>query len=238
VEASRADPHLERVVGYISLARRPAVYELAPPLGGFVAAVVLVPDRWLRMVERGGMQPEDEQAAVVVGVRDASLRQAQVGLVLSLCLVVALAASHPSRRMIGTFGLLQSVTGAYAGLRAAFKFRGRLDKAESLPTEAVEAVGRPERPPVGWKQPLVGAAVLVAALGALIVFDWHEWAPEVVAAVIAGLIADGLVRPLATAYFVARWERAHGRARLFSSLARDEEGKDTLYVTDRPVPAA
>ena len=183
------------------------------------------------------MQPEGVHDARVVGVRDASLRQAKVGLILSLCLVVVLAASHPGWKVIGTFGLLQSVTAVYTSLRATFRFRSRMDKAESLPTEAVEEFGRPERPPVARKQALVGAAVAVA-VGALLVFDWHEWAREVEAGAIAALIADGLVRPLATAYLVTRWERVHGRTRLFRSLARDEEGKDTLYVTDRPVPAA
>jgi hypothetical protein len=42
------DPHLEEVVGYLSVIRREAVLELAPPLCGFVAAVALMPDRWLR----------------------------------------------------------------------------------------------------------------------------------------------------------------------------------------------
>jgi hypothetical protein len=49
MEARRADPHLEEVVGYLRLVRRAVVLELAPPLGGFVAAVALMPDRWLLM---------------------------------------------------------------------------------------------------------------------------------------------------------------------------------------------
>jgi hypothetical protein len=49
MEAIRADPHLEEVAGYLSLVRRRTVLELAPPLGGFVATVALVPDRWLRL---------------------------------------------------------------------------------------------------------------------------------------------------------------------------------------------
>src|SRR5919199_1911004 len=44
-----ADPHLEEVVRYLSPTRRAAVLGLAPPFGGFVAAVVLTPDRWLRI---------------------------------------------------------------------------------------------------------------------------------------------------------------------------------------------
>src|ERR671932_252225 len=43
-----ADPHLEEVVRYLSPTRRAAVLGLAPPFGGFVTAVVLTPDRWLR----------------------------------------------------------------------------------------------------------------------------------------------------------------------------------------------
>jgi hypothetical protein len=44
-----ADPHLEEVVRYLSLTRGAAVLGLAPPFGGFVAAVVLTPDRRLLM---------------------------------------------------------------------------------------------------------------------------------------------------------------------------------------------
>jgi hypothetical protein len=47
VEVSRTDPHLEKVVGYRSVVPRPAVLELAIPLGGFVAAVGLTPNHWL-----------------------------------------------------------------------------------------------------------------------------------------------------------------------------------------------
>ena len=184
------------------------------------------------------MPPEGAYVAHVVGVRDASLRQAKVGLVLSLCLGVALAASQPGWKMAGALGFL-SVTAVCVSVRAAFKFRSRLDKAESLPSEAVEAFGRRQRRPVGRKQSLGGAAVLVAAVGgALTVFGPHGWVPDVVVAAMASLIADGLARPLATAYLVARWERAHGRARLFRPFVRGEEDKETLYVADRPVPAA
>jgi hypothetical protein len=185
------------------------------------------------------IQPEGVHDAHVVGVRDASLRQAKVGLVLSLCLGVALlAASHPGWKMVWMLGLL-SVTAVCGSVRAALKFRSRLDKAESLPSEAVEAFGRPKRRRVRRKQSSGGAAALVAAVGgALTAFGPHGWVPDVVFGAMAAFIADGLARPLATAFVVARWEPAHGRTRLFRSLARDEEGKDTLYVTDRPVPAA
>jgi hypothetical protein len=49
MEGRQADPHLEEVVRYTSLMRRAAALELAPPLGGFAAAVVLMPNRWLGM---------------------------------------------------------------------------------------------------------------------------------------------------------------------------------------------
>lgn len=186
------------------------------------------------------MQPEST-VAHVVGIRHASLREAKVGLVLSLCLGVALAASHPGWKMVWMLGFL-SATAVCGSVRAAFKFRSRLDKAESLPSEAVEAFGRPKRRPkrrpVGRKQSL-GTGMLVVALGgAVAALGAHGWVPDFVVAAMSAMIADGFARPLATAYLVTRWEHAHGRARLFRSLALDEEGKDTLYVTDRPVPAA
>jgi hypothetical protein len=49
METSRTDPHLEKVVGYDSVVRRAGVFELAIPLGGFVAAVMLMPNHWLAM---------------------------------------------------------------------------------------------------------------------------------------------------------------------------------------------
>ena len=184
------------------------------------------------------IQPEGVHDAHVVGVRDASLRQAKVGLVLSLCLGVALAASHPGRKMVWMLGLL-SVTAVCVSVRAALKFRSRLDKAESLPSEAVEAFGRPKRRRVRRKQSSGGAAALVAAVGgALTAFGPHGWVPDVVVAAMAAVIADGLARPLATAFVVARWERAYGRVRLFRPFVRDEEDEETLYVAARPVPAA
>jgi hypothetical protein len=182
------------------------------------------------------MQPEGEQAAVVVGVRGAALRDAEAGLALSLCLLLALAASHPSWKAIGIFTAFQSTAAVYVGVRAASRFRSRLDDAVSLPTEAVEALGRTKQPPLGRKQALVGGAMLIAAIGALFAFGWSGWERDVVAVLVSGLIADGLVRPLATAYFVARWERRHGRARLFRPLMQGDE--QMLYVADRPVPAA
>jgi hypothetical protein len=44
-----ADPHLEEVVRYSPAVMPAAALRLAPPLGGFVAAFVLMPDRWLVM---------------------------------------------------------------------------------------------------------------------------------------------------------------------------------------------
>jgi hypothetical protein len=43
------DPHLEEVVRYSAAAKRAAAIRLAPSLGGFVAALVLLPNRWLVM---------------------------------------------------------------------------------------------------------------------------------------------------------------------------------------------
>jgi hypothetical protein len=42
-----ADPHLEEVVPYAPAVMPAAALRLAPPLGGFVAAFVLMPGRWL-----------------------------------------------------------------------------------------------------------------------------------------------------------------------------------------------
>jgi hypothetical protein len=184
------------------------------------------------------MQPESEQAAVVVSVRGAALRDAEVGLALSLCLLIALAANHLSWNGIGIYAAIQAVMATYISLGAVSGFRDRLDDAVSLPTEAVEALGRPKRPPLGRKWALVAGAMLVAQIGAAIVLGWRGWGRGAVDAAVAALIADGLARPLAIAYFAARWERGHGRARLFRPLVRGEKGGETLYVADRPVPAA
>jgi hypothetical protein len=184
------------------------------------------------------MQSESEQAAIVVSVRAAALREAEAGLALSLCFLLVLAASQPSWKGMGIYTAIQAVVGVYSGLRAASKFRRRLDEAVSLPTEALEAFRRPKRQPLGWKGSLIVVATLIAAIGAVIAFGWKGWEPDVIAAVVAALIADGLVRPLATAYFAARWERRHGRARLFRPFARDAKDEEMLYVADRPVPAA
>ena len=47
MEVSRVDPHLEEVVRYPTTAPRTIVVQLAPALGGFVAALALLPSRWL-----------------------------------------------------------------------------------------------------------------------------------------------------------------------------------------------
>jgi hypothetical protein len=184
------------------------------------------------------MQPESEQAAVVVSVRGAALREAEVGVALSLSLVLALATSHPNWKGLGFYAAFQSAAAVYIGVRAASRFRSRLDDAVSLPTEAVEALGRTKRPPLGRKRALLCGAMLIAAIGAFFALGWSGWQRGVVDAGVAAFVADGLVRPLAVAYFAARWERAHGRARLFRPFVRDTESTETLYVADRVVPAA
>jgi hypothetical protein len=181
-------------------------------------------------------QPESEQVDAVVSVRGDSLRRAGAGLVISLCLIAAFAAIHPNWKAVGTLAVFQSVCSLYATVRAVLKFRSRLDEAEPLPLRAVEAFGRPKRPPLSWKQRVVSSAILIAAIAGAIASAWTSWAPEVVAAAIALLITDGFVLPLATAYLARRWERTHGR--LFRPFVRDEDGDATLYVADRPVPAA
>ena len=95
------------------------------------------------------MQPDSEQAAVVVGVRGTALREAEIGVALSLCLLLVLAASHPNWKGMGIYTALAAAV--YTGARAASKFRSRLDDAVSLPTEAVETLGWPKRPPLGRK---------------------------------------------------------------------------------------
>jgi hypothetical protein len=181
-------------------------------------------------------QPESVQSEAVVSVRGDSLREARTGLVLSLCLIAALAALHPDWKTLGTLAVLQSAATVYAAVRAVLKFRTRLDEAEPLPTRAVEAFGRPKPPPLGWKQRLSSWAILIAAIAGAVASLWTHWARDVMAAAIALLIADGLVRPLATAYLAGRWERTHGR--LFRPFVLERDDEEPLYVADRPVPAA
>jgi hypothetical protein len=49
MEPSRADPHREEVVRYPMAEPRTIFFELAPGVGGFVAALALLPSRWLAM---------------------------------------------------------------------------------------------------------------------------------------------------------------------------------------------
>ena len=44
------DPHLEEVAPYTAMGRRAAVAQVVVAVGGFVAAVALVPERWLPMI--------------------------------------------------------------------------------------------------------------------------------------------------------------------------------------------
>jgi len=76
-----------------------------------------------------------------------------------------------------------------------------------------------------------------AAFVAAVVTLGTDWAPHILGAFIALLMADGFVRPLAQAYLVSRWEWSHGHGRLFRSLEAAEAAEATLYVADRPVPA-
>jgi hypothetical protein len=182
-------------------------------------------------------QPENEQVDAVVSVRGDALREARTGLVISLCLVVALVAVHPHWNVLAVLASFELVSIVYAAFRAVLTFRNRLDEAEPLPPEAVEATGPPKRRPLNWNQAL-GNAVGITAIGAVVVFGGSEWVARVAAAGIAAVIAYRLMRPLAIAYLTARWERAHGHGRLFRAFVPDEDGDETLYVADRPVPAA
>jgi hypothetical protein len=181
----------------------------------------------------------EEQPAqdLVVSLLGDSLRQARSTLVSSLCLVVLLVAMHQDWTVVGSFAGIEVVGSVYTTVRETLKFRRRLDKAEPLPIQAVEAT-HVEQPPLDAK----GALVLIGAAALLITwaiaFEGSEWLPRILAGVIALLIADGLVRPLALAYLVSRWERRHGHGRLFRSFEPAEGEQARLYVADRPVPAA
>jgi hypothetical protein len=183
-------------------------------------------------------QPESEQVEAVVSVRGDSLREARIGLVMSLCLLTALVAVHPRWSVLAVFATGELVSTVYAAIRAVFTFRDRLDEAEPLPPEAVEATGAPKRRPLDWNQAL-GAVLGITAIGAAVVFGGSGWVARIAAVGIAAVIAYRLVRPLAIAYLATRWERTHGHGRLFRPLVREnEDGEETLYVADRPVPAA
>jgi hypothetical protein len=181
----------------------------------------------------------DEQPTrdVVVGVLGDSLRQARGSLVTSLCLVVLLVATRQDWTVVGAFAGFELFGSVYTTIRETLKFRRRLDRAEPLPIEAVEAT-RVEQTLLDGKRALVLIGGGALAITGAIALGASAWLPRVLAGVIALVIADGFVRPLAVAYLVNRWERRHGHSRLFRPLKYAEGEEARLYVADRPVPAA
>jgi hypothetical protein len=185
-------------------------------------------------------QSETERADVVVRVRDTSLREAGSGLAWSLCLVVLLLAVHPNWKTFGTWCILALIGGVVALVRAIHKLRDQLDLAEQLPSSAVEAgrrrrKERTRKQAVAWASGLAGAifADVAAALGD------HHWLSRLAALAVVFVSTQMILRPLAVAFVVSRWERAHGDGRLFypAETTRDDEAPE-LYVAHRPVPAA
>ena len=67
----------------------------------------------------------------------------------------------------------------------------------------------------------------------------EQWLSRFAAGAIAVASTQMFLRPLAEAFIVSRWERAHGDGRLFrlAAFAEDEDAQE-LYVAHRPVPAA
>jgi hypothetical protein len=147
--------------------------------------------------------PQPEPVGAVVGVRDASLREARAGVVFSLCMVAALVVVSPHLTVLAVLATGEVVTSVYAAGRAVLTFRGRLDDAEPLPLEAFEATRRPERPPLDWKH-VSAIAIGVAVTVGGVAFAPREWVARGIAAFVAVAIAQQLVRPLATAYLAAR----------------------------------
>jgi hypothetical protein len=182
-------------------------------------------------------QPEDEQVGAVVSVRGDSLREARTGLVVSLCLLAVLVAIHPGWKIFVGFAVGHVLSAFYSAVKDVLTFRGRLDEAEPLPMEAVEATGRPKRPPLDRKQAL-GMLVAIAVLAGAVTFGGSEWIAATVAGAVAGAVSHRFIRPLGITYVAARWEIEHGHRRLYRPLAQDEDGEETLYIADRPVPAA
>jgi hypothetical protein len=80
--------------------------------------------------------------------------------------------------------------------------------------------------------------VPIALCAGVVEFGTSKWIALAVAGGIAGAVSHRFIRPLGITYLAARWEREHGHRRLYRSFAQDEEDDDTLYVADRPVPAA
>jgi hypothetical protein len=194
---------------------------------------------WASRWRAESSEPVDEQATqdVVVGVLGDSLRQARGGLVTSLCLVVVLVAIHQDWTVLGSFVTVELAGSVYAAVREILKFRSRLDKAKPLPIQAVEATHM-EQPPLDGRRALVLAGAVAVGITGVVTLNGSEWVPRALAGAIALLIANGLVRPLALAYLVSRWERRHGHGRLFRPLEPTEAEERTLYVADRVVPAA
>ena len=190
------------------------------------------------MMAGGVTADPHEQVDAVVGVRDESLREARIGLVWSLALVLLLLAIHTSWKIFATFVALEVLGGTYAVVREILRFREHLDDAEPLPNEAVEATRRPRQSSTP-RHILLVVGVVAAAVGGLDALEVADWAPRLIAASIAAAIAQAFVRPLAEMYLVSRWERAHGHARLFRRVGTtDKDHRQELYVADRPVPAA
>jgi hypothetical protein len=182
-------------------------------------------------------QPERTDIDAVVSVCGDALREARTGLVLSLLLVAILVAAHPHWSVLAVFAGVELIGIVHAAVRAVLTFRKRLDHAEPLPAEAVEATGQPKRRPLDWKQ-ASSNVLAIAGIGATVVFGGSEWVARIAAVGIAAAVAYRLMRPLSIAYLAAQWERRHGRGRLFRPFVRDEDDEGTLYVADRPVPAA
>ena len=181
--------------------------------------------------------PTPESADAVVSVRGESLREAGTGLVVSLVLLAVLVAIHPGWKVFVGFAVGHLVSALYTAVKDVFTFRSRLDEAEPIPMEAVEATGRPKRPPLDWKQAL-GMLVAIAVLAGAVKFGESEWIALAVAGGIAGAVSHRFIRPLGITYLAARWEREHGHRRLCRPFTQDEDGEQTLYLADRPVPAA
>jgi hypothetical protein len=188
------------------------------------------------------MQAEEEHVTQVVGVHATSLREARLGLVFSLGLVALLVAVHPNWKALGVFGGFEVGGAAWATVRTIREFRMHLDLAEPLPTHAVEASGR-LRPKERWTWKRAGWMVLslILGIGGLVAFLVLEqqWFARFAALVIALASTQMLLRPLAEAFIVSRWERAHGGGRLFRpALFAEDDDAPELFVAHRPVPAA
>ena len=126
--------------------------------------------------------------------------------------------------------------------RTIYEFRTQLDLAEPLPIHALEAARRRRRKEKWtWKRAAATALWLGVALNGIVVsvvLD-EQWLARFAAGAIALASTQMLLRPLAEAFIVSRWERAHGDGRLFRSAVFVEDDDDEeLYVAHRPVPVA